>query len=180
VLRRELREPVGEGLGVRIPARRGRGRLGRGVDGELAAQRPRARPVDRAVDDDPVQPRPERPPAVEAVEGADGGEEGLLRDVLGRGGVVDDEVRGAVGAGPVAPDEGLERARAVYPVRSLRERLGLSQAAFARAFGISVDTLQNWEQGRREPEGPARALLKVIWREPEAAMRALRPDADAA
>ena len=81
---------------------------------------------------------------------------------------------------PGTPDEGLEHARMVYPVRPLRRRLGMSQAAFARAFGISVDTLQNWEQGRREPEGPARALLKVIWREPEAAMRALRPPADAA
>lgn len=84
------------------------------------------------------------------------------------------------GVPPGTPDEGLARARAVYPVRPLRERLGMSQAAFASTFGISIDTLQNWEQGRREPEGPARALLKVIWREPEAAMRALRPDADAA
>ena len=59
---------------------------------------PRPRPVDRAVDDDPVQPGPERTAAVEAVEVPDGGEEGLLRDVLGGGGVVDDEKGGAVGA----------------------------------------------------------------------------------
>lgn len=57
--------------------------------------------------------------------------------------------------------------------RDVRERLGISQAAFARMFGVSVWTLRNWEQGRRRPEGPARALLRVIEREPEAAKRAL-------
>ena len=57
--------------------------------------------------------------------------------------------------------------------RAVRERLGISQAAFARMFGVSVWTLRNWEQGRRRPEGPARALLRVIEREPEAAKRAL-------
>ena len=57
--------------------------------------------------------------------------------------------------------------------RAVRERLGISQAAFARMFGVSVWTLRNWEQGRRRPEGPARALLRVIEREPEAARRAL-------
>lgn len=57
--------------------------------------------------------------------------------------------------------------------RAVRERLGISQAAFARMFGVSVWTLRNWEQGRRRPDGPARALLRVIEREPEAARRAL-------
>jgi putative transcriptional regulator len=57
--------------------------------------------------------------------------------------------------------------------RAVRERLGISQAAFARMFGVSVWTLRNWEQGRRRPDGPARALLRVIEREPEAAQRAL-------
>jgi putative transcriptional regulator len=57
--------------------------------------------------------------------------------------------------------------------RAVRQRLGMSQSAFARMFGVSVWTLRNWEQGRRRPDGPARALLRVIDREPEAARRAL-------
>lgn len=80
---------------------------------------------------------------------------------------------------PAMTDADLARARLVQPVRAIRERLGMSQAAFARMFGISVGTLQNWEQGRRQPEGPARMLLRVIDREPEAVRRALR-EADAA
>ena len=74
----------------------------------LAAQLARPRPVDRAVDDDPVQPRAEGPAAVEAVEVADGGEEGLLRDVLGGGRVVDDEIGGPVRPRPVQPKERLD------------------------------------------------------------------------
>ena len=58
-------------------------------------------------------------------------------------------------------------------VRALRTGLGLTQAEFAALFGVSVHTLRNWEQGRRAPEGPACALLKVIEKEPEAALRAL-------
>lgn len=75
---------------------------------------------------------------------------------------------------PISSDEELAHDRMVYPVRAIRERMGMSQATFARLFGISVDTLQNWEQGRRQPEGPARMLLRVIDREPEAVRRALR------
>lgn len=58
-------------------------------------------------------------------------------------------------------------------VRSVRERLGLSQEAFAARFHLSLRTVQEWEQQRRVPEGPARVLLQVIEREPEAAARAL-------
>jgi putative transcriptional regulator len=58
-------------------------------------------------------------------------------------------------------------------VKAIRERFGLSQADFARRFGFRVDAVQNWEQGRRRPAGAARALLKVIDREPEAVRRAL-------
>ncbi len=53
-------------------------------------------------------------------------------------------------------------------VRALREQFGLSQDKFAHLVGISVGTLRNWEQGRRKPEGPARVLLKVASRHPEA------------
>jgi len=47
-----------------------------------------------------------------------------------------------------------------------REKLGLSQSKFASLLGISTDTLQNWEQGRREPTGPAKVLLKIVLRQP--------------
>lgn len=50
----------------------------------------------------------------------------------------------------------------------VRARWGMSQRKFAQLLGISVDTLQNWEQGRRTPDGPARVLLKVAQKHPEA------------
>lgn len=58
-------------------------------------------------------------------------------------------------------------------VRSIRERLNFSQAAFASLLGISVRTVQDWEQGRRQPQGPARALLLVAREDPKAVRRAL-------
>ncbi len=51
-------------------------------------------------------------------------------------------------------------------VAALRKFVGLSQARFAEALGISVHTLRNWEQGRRSPEGPAIALLRIAARHP--------------
>ena len=57
--------------------------------------------------------------------------------------------------------------------KAVRKRLGISQAAFARMIGVSVATLQNWEQGRRRPDGPAQALLKVAAKNPEAVAAAL-------
>src|SRR3989304_4507411 len=53
-------------------------------------------------------------------------------------------------------------------VRAIRNKLGLSQGDFAAMIGVSVATLQNWEQGRRRPEGPAQALLKVAAANPQA------------
>lgn len=58
-------------------------------------------------------------------------------------------------------------------VAAIRQRLGLSQGEFATRFGFKLDAVQNWEQGRRRPEGAARALLRVIEREPAAVLRAL-------
>jgi putative transcriptional regulator len=58
-------------------------------------------------------------------------------------------------------------------VAKLRHGLGLSQAAFARAFGLDVTALHAWEQGRRRPDRAARVLLAVIAKEPEAVLRAL-------
>ena len=51
-------------------------------------------------------------------------------------------------------------------IAALRRFVGLSQVLFARALGISVHTLRNWEQGRRRPEGPAIALLRIAARHP--------------
>ncbi len=53
------------------------------------------------------------------------------------------------------------------PIIAARQRAGLSQARFAALLGVSVRTLQEWEQGRRQPSGAARTLLKVAERYPE-------------
>ncbi len=62
-------------------------------------------------------------------------------------------------------------------VRNIRDKLHKSQSEFAWMIGVSVSTLQNWEQGRRQPEGPARALLVVASKAPAVVAKAL---ADAA
>src|SRR5690349_6416295 len=59
-------------------------------------------------------------------------------------------------------------------VRAVRRRLGLSQSEFAAKFGFQPATLRNWEQGRTRPDGPARVLLAVIARHPEAVEDTLR------
>ena len=53
-------------------------------------------------------------------------------------------------------------------VKQIRESLSLTQPQFAALLRISVGTLRNWEQGRRRPEGPARVLLRVVAKHPEA------------
>ena len=58
-------------------------------------------------------------------------------------------------------------------VRAIRGRLKKSQSEFALMIGVSVATLQNWEQGRRRPEGPARALLRIAEQNPRAVAEAL-------
>jgi transcriptional regulator with XRE-family HTH domain len=62
-------------------------------------------------------------------------------------------------------------------VRRIREKFGLTQDEFAERFGLSLRTVQEWEQGRAMPEGPARILLAVIEREPAAADETRRPTA---
>lgn len=72
----------------------------------------------------------------------------------------------AIMKGKVKPSRSME-----FPeseVRKIREQYGLSQDRFASLIGISVATLRNWEQGRRKPEGPARVLLRVAAKHPEA------------
>jgi putative transcriptional regulator len=77
-------------------------------------------------------------------------------------------------------DEGRGKAHVVdlppVDVKAARKKLGLSQDKFAAAFRISPSTLRKWEQGIRHPQGPARVLLTVIDREPEAVLRALLDD----
>lgn len=58
-------------------------------------------------------------------------------------------------------------------IKALRARLELSQARFAALLDIDLGTLRNWEQGRREPTGPAKALLRAIRNDPEAVLSAL-------
>src|SRR5580692_721559 len=58
-------------------------------------------------------------------------------------------------------------------IKAIRERTSLSQSEFARLMGVSVKTLQNWEQDRRHPSGPAAALLRIIASEPQLAVKAI-------
>ncbi len=58
-------------------------------------------------------------------------------------------------------------------VKAIRAKTGLSQNRFANVMGVSKRTLENWEQGRRHPTGPAKALLKILDTDPEFAIKAL-------
>jgi DNA-binding transcriptional regulator YiaG len=79
-------------------------------------------------------------------------------------------------AGKYVRGEGKASRLFEYPdadVKAVRERIGLSQAQFATMIRVSVKTLQNWEQKRRSPTGPAAALLQIVASEPQVALRAL-------
>jgi putative transcriptional regulator len=78
---------------------------------------------------------------------------------------------GEIKAGRLAPG----RVHEVRPpaIKKVRAKLAMSQGEFAAMIGVSTRTLQNWEQGRREPEGPAKALLRVAARNPRAVRAAL-------
>jgi putative transcriptional regulator len=78
-------------------------------------------------------------------------------------------VAGDPDAAPILADGEIAAAIA----RGVRKRLGLSQAAFAARFRVPLGTLRDWEQGRRQPDAPALAYLRVIAREPEMVARAL-------
>ena len=58
-------------------------------------------------------------------------------------------------------------------VKAVREQVGLTQDEFAKLIRVSIKTLQNWEQHRREPTGPAAALLKIVATEPKLALKSL-------
>ena len=72
-----------------------------------------------------------------------------------------------------ATDEAVAMQDAAKFARRVRKRLGLSQAEFSRRIDVSLDTIRNWEQGKRCPTGAAKALLKVLDKAPEAALAAL-------
>lgn len=78
----------------------------------------------------------------------------------------------AIERGTMKPSRTFE-VKSANDVLKVRARLGLSQRKFARLLGISEDTLQNWEQGRRRPTGPAEVLLKVAANHPEVILEAV-------
>jgi putative transcriptional regulator len=82
---------------------------------------------------------------------------------------IERNVAGDPDAAPILTDGEIAAAIA----RGVRKRLGLSQADFAKRFRVPLGTLRDWEQGRRQPDAPALAYLRVIAREPEVVARAL-------
>jgi putative transcriptional regulator len=76
-------------------------------------------------------------------------------------------------ARPMTPEE-LARARRVPRVKTLRRALGLSQEELASRYHIPLATLRDWEEGRAEPDQPARAYLKAIASNPEGVRRSLQ------
>ncbi len=79
---------------------------------------------------------------------------------------------GKIKKGELAPSRKFEFSP--LDIKSIRGKLKKSQSEFALMIGVSISTLQNWEQGKRTPIGPARALLKVASENPDAVSRALR------
>ena len=65
---------------------------------------------------------------------------------------------------------------AAIDVKRIRRKLGLTQAAFANAYGLSLDAVKNWETGRRVPDRSATTLLTIIERNPKAVIKALRQE----
>lgn len=76
-------------------------------------------------------------------------------------------------ARPLAATQ-IERLLPVVDIKALRRKLGMTQAAFCKAFKLSLGTVRDWEQHRFVPEGPARVLLTVIERNPDAVIQALQ------
>lgn len=86
----------------------------------------------------------------------------------------DDDIRRHAVEDGDNPDAPLPRFELTIPPCAVREKLGLSQEAFAKALHIPVGTIRNWEQNRVTPDPAARALLTILYRQPEAALKALR------
>ena len=79
-------------------------------------------------------------------------------------------------APPTTPDVTPGETPTLPAVRDLRRRAQLTQLEFAARLGVPVETIRNWEQGKRAPRGPARALLAVIAHSPETVFAALATD----
>jgi putative transcriptional regulator len=77
----------------------------------------------------------------------------------------------AISKGKAAPSRRFEVT--APDAKAVREQIGLSQSEFARLMRVSVKTLQNWEQHRRNPTGPAAALLKIVSTAPDVALKSL-------
>jgi putative transcriptional regulator len=78
------------------------------------------------------------------------------------------------------PDTAPVETSALPAVRDLRRRARLTQTEFAARLGVPVETIRNWEQGKRAPRGPARALLAVIAHSPETVFAALATEPEPA
>ena len=81
---------------------------------------------------------------------------------------------------PALPASDRRSAAAVPAVRDLRLRSQLTQAEFAAKLGVPIETIRNWEQGKRSPRGPARALLAVIAHAPDTVFAALAAEPSSA
>ncbi len=82
--------------------------------------------------------------------------------------------RDTEGGRPMTEGE-LQRARRVPRIKTMRRALGITQEEFATRYHVPLGTLRDWEQGRSEPDQPARAYLAVIAHDPEGVRRALVP-----
>lgn len=105
---------------------------------------------------------------------ADGSERALPETPMRS--MTEEEVAAAAGADPDARPmtlQELKTARRVPRVKTLRRALALTQEEFAARYHIPLGTLRDWEQGRCEPDQPARAYLKVIAHDPDGVQRAL-------
>jgi putative transcriptional regulator len=100
--------------------------------------------------------------------------DGRLVEVLPDGSERDipSDAQSIAGAAHRAARAAASREDATY-ARNVRGQTGLTQSAFAARIGVPVETVRNWEQGKRSPRGPARALLKVIEQAPDAAFAVL-------
>ncbi len=113
--------------------------------------------------------------------------DGVVVEILGDGSerpfpktpmrpMTDEEISAAAAndpdARPMTPEE-MRTARRVPRVKTLRRALGLTQEEFAARYHIPLGTLRDWEQGRSEPDQPARAYLRAIAGDPVAVLRAL-------
>ena len=91
--------------------------------------------------------------------------------------ILADGTERAIAGGDVGhPGQSAGQGRDAVYAKGIRARAKLTQAEFAARIGVPIETVRNWEQGKRSPRGPARALLKVIDRAPQVAFAVLTSD----